>query len=563
MMKSRMIKSAACGLGLALLQGCGGRTSCDSVVTPVGNPVGNPAPPVEATLDHFGNALVLPGTRVVLHAEACGECGHAYQWLRNGVSIPGATGGTLTLNIPASLTDLDARCSGVYQAQVTGDETTNLTAPFVLEEADRAWVVTQTADSGPGTLREALSQADGLQGITGIQFDLPEPGPQVIQIASTLPAITTSVTILGPAAGSVTVDGADVHRPFFVNGGTLVLNGFTVANGLGKGGDAPGGGGGAAGMGGGLFINRGSVTLTRMAFQGNRAQGGSSGFGLDGENGGGAGFGGDSPATGGKGAGGGLLGATGGEGYLDGTEAGGGPAFNGDGGGGGAARGGLLNQALALWSDNEAGGEGNWGGGGGFSVGPLGGGGSGGFGGGGGASGGRITLNLGALPTPLLLPGASRGPSGFFGGDGSKGDGILLAGQGGGGGGMGGAIFLRRGGLAMYQCRFDGNHALPGTGAEPGLGKGGAVFVYEYDLSRQAGFDLAVLQAQQFGGNTASDPVEDPAYDNNDYYVAQTSLARVTRASSLTQVYRDYRQTRRQGLVWTQRPSVAAAPVEP
>jgi hypothetical protein len=115
---------------------------------------------------------------------------------------------------------------------------------------------------------------------------------------------------------------------------------------------------------------------------------------------------------------------------------------------------------------------------------------------------------------------------GIFGGDGTKGDGLLSLGQGGGGAGMGGAIFMRNGTLTMSSCQFVDNHAEPGQGAPitPALGKGGAIFIYQHELFVQGpSFDLAMLRAQSFSLNTCTnlpnDPDIDPTYDNADYYV--------------------------------------------
>jgi hypothetical protein len=303
-------------------------------------------------------------------------------------------------------------------------------------------------------------------------------------------------------------------------------------------------------MGGAIFLNNGTLDLRRMTFRDNVAQGGSSASGTDGENGGGGGFGGDSPSTGGVGAGGGFLLGEGGNAHLDGHDDGFGFASM-DGAGGGAARGGLLSDPASAWTgDNLPGGAGSWGGGGGFSVGPEGGGGDAGtFGGGGGGSGGRVvTPGPGGALLATLFPGAAGGSSGVFGGDGGLGDGIL-GGRGGGGCGAGGAIFLRKGTLLMTSCLFTGNRAVPGQGAEGGLRKGGAVFVY--GASEDNPFDLAVLKAQSYAGNAAPDLAEDPSFDNNDWYVAQTLLV-PKRDSPLQLRYRLYRMEK--ALRWPVRP---------
>jgi hypothetical protein len=494
-----------------------------------------------------------PGDTLVLDAwslagsEPSVEELYAYQWFKDGEALPGSTGATLVFR-PVALAD-----AGAYNVRITSlgpagggraalARAVAFTPSFDVEPADRIRVVTRTADAGAGTLREALEavEASKQEGVDGIRFALPPGENPVIRLTTGLPPITRKVRILGPSGGLLAVDGAGLHRPFFVDGGEVTLDNFRVVRGLAQGGNALGGGGGAAGMGGGLFLNQGALILRRMTFQDNKAQGGASAPGADGENGGGGGCGGDSPVHGGAGGEGGLLKGHGGAGTLDGTattDAGGGPAVDGDGAGGGAVRGGLATTPLAKWADNLSGGNGTFGGGGGFSVGPLGGGGDGGsFGGGGGGSGG--------LSWGVFLPGAAGGSGGVFGGDGVVGDG-LQGGRGGGGCGAGGALFFRRGSLELHQCAFLGNRALGGGGGEPGLGKGGAIFVYRW--TEGGALDLKQLAAQTYQDNAAQDLVEDASFDNNDFYVAQTILA-FKRGSPLDLAYRRYRLALKLGM---------------
>ena len=473
--------------------------------------------PLAMTYTPPPNAMPAPGSTVVFQVQVTGGASPArIQWLLNGVNLPSATSPTLTLT-PVSYGN-----AGAYQAQVTDGTTTLLTKPFILEPVDQAWLVTSLADDGPGTLREALGQTAAFTGRAGIQFALPGTDSSTLTLASGLPPITQKVCILGPASQPLTLDGSGQCRPFFVNGGTLVLDNFTVAHGLGKGGNGPGGGGGAAGMGGAIFINAGGVELRRMIFQGNQAVGGNSGPGSDGENGGGGGFGGDAATIGGTG-GDGFLPGTGGLGVLDGVLTnpnGVGGEGSDDGAGGGAARGGTLVTPMALWAPMMAGGVGACGGGGGFSVGPQGGGGDGSsFGGGGGGSGGALLS--------AVLPGAGGGTGGLFGGDGGLGDGVT-PGLGGGGGGFGGALFLRSGTLAMFNCQFSGNQAIAGTGdqAFPAMAKGGAIFIYQFkSTSPHPAFDVTILEAQNYSQNVAKDQAGSIRFDNENFYVAQTILA--------------------------------------
>ena len=57
------------------------------------------------------------------------------------------------------------------------------------------FTVTSTSDNGPGTLRQALLDANASPGADTIVFDIPLPGPQIIRPASPLPRITDAVTL--------------------------------------------------------------------------------------------------------------------------------------------------------------------------------------------------------------------------------------------------------------------------------------------------------------------------------------------------------------------------------
>ena len=57
--------------------------------------------------------------------------------------------------------------------------------------------VTTTADSGDGSLRQAILAADGAMGTNTITFDIAGPGPYIIEPQSALPSITEPVIIDG------------------------------------------------------------------------------------------------------------------------------------------------------------------------------------------------------------------------------------------------------------------------------------------------------------------------------------------------------------------------------
>jgi hypothetical protein len=64
--------------------------------------------------------------------------------------------------------------------------------------ADAAtFTVTNTNDAGPGSLRQAILDANALAGADTIAFNIPGAGPHSIQLLSTLPGVTGPVTIDG------------------------------------------------------------------------------------------------------------------------------------------------------------------------------------------------------------------------------------------------------------------------------------------------------------------------------------------------------------------------------
>lgn len=72
------------------------------------------------------------------------------------------------------------------------------------------FVVTSLADSGPGSLRQAILDSNASPGADVIQFNIPSSTP-TIDLLSQLPTVTDSVTIDGttePAVGRITLDGS-------------------------------------------------------------------------------------------------------------------------------------------------------------------------------------------------------------------------------------------------------------------------------------------------------------------------------------------------------------------
>jgi len=167
--------------------------------------------------------------------------------------------------------------------------------------------VTTTADSGTGSLRDAITTANANAGDI---INITATG--TITLLSPLPAITANMTITGPGAASLTVSGnnsATVGTIFTIETGvTASISGLTIANGKSTDGagianagtlsvsdcvisdnQASAGGtisssgsltvvgstvsGNSGGQGGGIRISGGTATITNNTFSGNSASG--------------------------------------------------------------------------------------------------------------------------------------------------------------------------------------------------------------------------------------------------------------------------------------------------
>ena len=164
-------------------------------------------------------------------------------------------------------------------------------------QAGTGYVVTNTNDSGSGSLRAAVGYANSQAGTT-VTFDpaaFPAGATQTITLTTGEIDVTQGLTLTAPGTGLI-VDGGGSSRVFGITGGPVSLTGLTIQNGQAPGSEgAPffGGGGGLAvgpagtltltgctlsgngtsvGDGGGLH-NLGTLTLTGCAVDGNAAGG--------------------------------------------------------------------------------------------------------------------------------------------------------------------------------------------------------------------------------------------------------------------------------------------------
>lgn len=172
-----------------------------------------------------------------------------------------------------------------------------------------SYPVTNRDDSGEGSLREAILNANSHMGADSISIGV----TGTINLKTALPPISEDVAIAGPGADDLTVrrEAFAAFRIFdFADGVTASLSGLTVANGLVEGG-GPGGGGisngsgsltltgvflkyneawvvgglGAVALGGGIY-STGSLTLRNSTVWENRASAEEQDFFLQGRGGG-------------------------------------------------------------------------------------------------------------------------------------------------------------------------------------------------------------------------------------------------------------------------------------
>ena len=373
-----------------------------------------------------------------------------------------------------------------------------------------SYVVTDTNDSGAGSLRADILMSNASPGANTITF---APGLSgAITLTTGQLEVAGNLAIAGPGTGSMAISGNNMSRVFQIDAGaTVSISGLTISGGLAPAGatgtpatlSSMGGPGGAGGDGGGIY-NLGMLTLSEDAISQNSAGlGGMGGPGkivpgqtVPGGTGGSGGRGGGiysaGPLTladctidnnragrGGQGAAGdpnhppGGEGGPGGDGggiyctgavtitgstiHANGAGWGGVSAYpsgSGNGGsGGGVFASGSLNVSISQV-------VGNFGGNGGVSNSDSGPGGNGGGGAGIDASGDAVITDSAISGNVAGTGGAGPAPQRLFGVGGSGG-GILTSGR-----------------LVSVNCTIANNEAgnVAGTGAAPDVAKGGGIY---------------------------------------------------------------------------------------
>ena len=125
-------------------------------------------------------------------------------------------------------------------------------------------VVTNTADSGAGSLREAIASAASVQSGTVITFDpVFFSVPRTIEITTGQLFTTSHLHIAGPGSHLLTIRSAagssSISRVFSFGGGAVEISGVTIS------------GGNPTTAGGGILVNAGILTLRSCIISGNSA----------------------------------------------------------------------------------------------------------------------------------------------------------------------------------------------------------------------------------------------------------------------------------------------------
>lgn len=149
------------------------------------------------------------------------------------------------------------------------------------------FLVTKTDDSGTGSLRQAITDANATAESDEITFGV----SGTIALLSTLPTITSNLTITGPGPNQLAITGNSMNQPIFsvsVDAGeTALIQGVKIADARATayaGGGVSSGGPGTlkledvwlfdnfAGQGGAVFTDRGTTSIENSTLNNNHAQ---------------------------------------------------------------------------------------------------------------------------------------------------------------------------------------------------------------------------------------------------------------------------------------------------
>ncbi len=205
--------------------------------------------------------------------------------LSDASAAAGATlslvGNTLTVVLPDGMASADLLLTAVDDIQAEAAETVQLNlltgSTYAMGSsrigtvtiAQNDFMVTNTKDSGEGSLRQAVMNANAIAGANTITFEgseFTDPTPDTITLTTGQLLLSDTTTIKGRGANMLTISGGNNFRVFSINSGvTATLNDLTIAN------------GNAANNQGGGILNKGNLSINTSVLRNNSAMGGAGG----------------------------------------------------------------------------------------------------------------------------------------------------------------------------------------------------------------------------------------------------------------------------------------------
>ena len=138
---------------------------------------------------------------------------------------------------------------------------------FVTSVHADTFPVTTTAESGPGSLKQAILDANACSGANIIDF-APSAYGRILLTSGEL-LISDHLFINGPAATNLAVDGNAAGRVFHIaSGNSVTIAGLTITNGLAN-----------SNSGGGIYNDHAALTISNCAISGNSSIGAAGGVG--------------------------------------------------------------------------------------------------------------------------------------------------------------------------------------------------------------------------------------------------------------------------------------------
>jgi len=188
---------------------------------------GHPPAAFPAVANLLATDKVGAGGTAVFSVTATGSLPLSYQWQFNGTNIDGAIGPSLILN------DVQSKQSGDYSVTISNylGAITNVAVTLRVDNSPvvtPSLLVTNLSDSGPGSLRQAILDANLSTSANTIGFHT----LGTIQLYSALPEIFRNTSVVGPGKNLLSVSGNYRSRVFaFGEEATNAISGITIANG--------------------------------------------------------------------------------------------------------------------------------------------------------------------------------------------------------------------------------------------------------------------------------------------------------------------------------------------